>query len=498
MDLRRSETPQGINQNNPQEGGVLVSENQPSQTEQTSGASTNSNNPPLPPQNSNPPLVSVDEEKSVLPLLVKLAVGFIILILISIILLIFLHSKSNIGLNSQKTVTLQWWGLWEDPGVMQTLISDFERSHPDIKVQYIKQDPNQYSQRLLTRILNGSGPDIFRYHASWIPMVQPFLSPLSSNVISKQDFSKDYYPVVQQDLVKNGAIYGIPLEIDSLSLFTNNQLLQTAGFKPPVNWTDFITIARALTVKDQTGKIQTSGASLGTFDNITHAPDVVSLLLLQNGANIFDLGKTKQNASDALVFYTSFAQNDGSVWDNNLDPSINMFANGKLAMMFGYSYDVFNIKSLNPNLSFSVNPVPHLLGRNFTVASYWVEGVSNRSQHQKEAMTFMNFLSQKETEQKLYSEEAKTRLFGEPYARTDLGNSLKNDPLVYPFVSQATNSQSSFFAGETYDTGLNAQMNGYLGNAVRSVLSNSSPQSSVDTLSQGVAQILNQYAPKTQ
>jgi len=74
--------------------------------------------------------------------------------------------------------------------------------------------------------------------------------------------------------------------------------------------------------------------------------------------------------------------------------------------------------------------------------------------------------------------------------------SLKNDPLLFPFLLQAKNAKSSLFAGETFDTGIDAQLNGYLGNAVRGVLADTSPQSAVDGLNQGMAQVFGQYAAK--
>ena len=154
------------------------------------------------------------------------------------------------------------------------------------------------------------------------------------------------------------------------------------------------------------------------------------------------------------------------------------------------------MKTANADLNFEVHPVTRLPGRSMTIASYWAEGVSAKSKHQKEAMEFLAFLAKRQTQQKLFTEASKTRLFGEPYSRLDLAESLKNNTYLYPFVSQAKNAKSSFFAGDTYDNGLNSQMNTYLGNAVRSVTSNTSAESAVETLSQGVAQVLQQYGPR--
>lgn len=416
-------------------------------------------------------------------------IGGVVLLLVGIL---FFGLRSFRGGNEH--VTLTWWGLWEDKNVMNAIIADFERAHPNITVTYSKEDPKQYTQRLITRIPQGAGPDIFTFHNTWLPMLHSLMLPMSSDVMSKSDFQKYYYPVAQQDLVRNGALYGIPLEIDTLSLFVNTKIFQAAGIQPPTTWDDFNKDAPLMTVKDDAQKIKTSGAALGTYDNITHAPDIMSLMFLQNGADPRDLQKTADYSSQALSFYQTFAMNDQKVWDPTLDPSKIAFSKENLAMYFGYSWDIFDLKSLNPNLNFKVYPVPHLSGgQPLTVASYWVQGISEKSKHPKEALLFMHFLAQKETEQKLFTEEAKTRLFGEPFARIDLAASLKDDPNLSVFISQAPYARSSIFAGETYDDGIDGQLNGYLANAIRSGLNNESASSAIQTLSQGVTQILQQY-----
>lgn len=449
----------------------------------------------VPPMPASP----IEEEKSSLPFVFKIFAGF--LALMFFILLIFFINFLFFSHNGNNTkITLIYWGLWEDPNIMQGVISDFERTHPKIIIKYEKQDPNQYSARLITRIQNGTGPDIFRFHNSWVPMLLPLLSPLPNSVINPADFKQNYYPVIVSDLDKNGAIYGLPLDIDTLALFTNDKLLQSAGVSAPKTWNDFINASRLLTVKDQNNKIQTAGASFGTYDNITHAPDVMSLLFIQNGVNFNNFSNTLPNASDALTFYTSFANSQSgvntniNVWDNTLPSSIKYFSAGKVALYFGYSWDIFTIQALNPTLSFSVHPVPSLPGVNTTIASYWVEGISDKSKYQKEADEFLAFLSKKETLQKLYSSEAQTRPFGELYPRMDMADLLKSNTLIYPFLAQAKNATSSYFSGETFDGGINAQMNGYLANAINSVFTNNSSQTAIGTLSKGVSQVLFQYS----
>ncbi|MGA2968001.1 MAG: extracellular solute-binding protein [Candidatus Levyibacteriota bacterium] len=431
---------------------------------------------------------------NIIPLLqrvVKVGIGlFVVILVLTLLFTVVLPMFSG---TSNGKVALTYWGLFEDSKTMQSLISEFERQNPNITITYSAQDINQYRERVLTRIANGTGPDIFRFHNSWYPMYSSILLPLPTDTITPADFKSAFYPVTQKDLIKNGGIYGIPLEIDTLSLYINSQLFQAAGLKPPTDWNDFINDARAMTVKDANGNIKTAGAAMGTFDNITHAPDILSLLFLQNGVDLSNMQSSSDRAANALSFYTAFTTDQNNVWDNTLDPSILAFSKGNLAMYFGYSWDYFTIKQNNPNLSFQVVLVPQLPNQNVNLASYWVEGVSVKTKHQKEALLFMKFLAQKSTEESLYAEQAKTRAFGEPYARVDLGSTLKSNPVLAPFVEEAPSAFSSPFVDSTYDNGLNQESDTYLGNAVNAILNGTSPQTAVETLTQGTNQVFQKY-----
>lgn len=420
----------------------------------------------------------------------KIIIGVIIFIILLFGTILILPKG---GGNTKAEIV--WWGLWEDENVIQPLIDDFHKSNPNITVKYVKQDPKLYREKLEARIKNGTGPDIFRFHNTWIPMLSSNLLPLSSDVITPADFKKSFYPVMQKDLVQNGAIYGIPIGADTLALFVNTEILDQAGVQAPQTWEDFVKVAKALTVKDD-GKIKTAGAALGSYGNITHAPDIVSLLFVQQGVDINKFPKYVGEEKDVLNFYTSFAKSESNVWDSTLDESILSFGRGTLAMYIGYSWDIFKIQAINSKLPFKIYPVPQLVGKKATIASYWVEGVSSKSKNQKAALQFMQYLAKKETAEKFYTSVSKTRSFGEPYARKDLQKSLEKNKVLFPFVSQLDYANSSFFASDTNDGtgGINSLNNNYLGNAINSMVNdNSSPESVLSTLDSGVAQVLQKY-----
>lgn len=429
----------------------------------------------------------------------KILIGVVVVIILIFIIILIMPKEPGV-----KNATLVWWGLWESNEVMQPLIDEFERQNPNIKIKYSKQDPEKYRDILLTRINNRTGPDIFRYHNTWVPMLTSVLAPLPQDVIKSEDFKKEYYPVIQKDLTQNGAIYGIPLGIDSLALFINTDLLKVAGIPVPKDWDQFANAAKKMTVKDKdTQEIQTSGTALGTYGNVIHAPDIVSMMFIQQGADLKKILSEKDDLSAALAFYTAFARGQDKTWDNPRDyplgNSLLAFAKGQLAMYFGFSWDIFTIEQLrkNNNLKYEIHAVPGLTGgKSITVASYWVEGVSSRSKNQKEAMQFMNYLTKKETLKKFYTEASKTRLFGELYPRSDMADELKDNSLIYPFISQLKDAGSSYFASDTHDgdTGLNKRANTYLENAINAVVkNNSSVESEVSTLQGGVGVVLKEY-----
>lgn len=389
-----------------------------------------------------------------------------------------------------KEVTLTYWGLWEPENVMKTVITDWEVQHPNIKINYVQQSPKEYRERLQSALARQEGPDIFRFHLTWGPMLKNELQPMPAEVMTAAEFESSYYPVVKENLRFGPAFLGLPLGIDTLALFYNQQIFQAAGKTPPTSWDQLRQLALELTVLDGSGRIQTAGVALGTTNNVEHWSDILGLMMLQNGVNLAQ--PTGNLAEDALTFYTIFNKTD-RVWDETLPTSIMAFATGKVAMYFGYSWDVFEIKNLNPNLDFRVVPVPQLPGTEINWASFWVEGVSKRSQNSQSAWEFLKFLSSSENLQKLYQAQSQARLFGGLYPRMEMANLLTSNSLIAPFINQMGTAKTWYLCSRTFDNGLNDRMIKYYEDAVNAVNSQTSVEEALKITSQGVSQLLSQY-----
>ena len=394
-------------------------------------------------------------------------------------------------------VSLIWWGLWEDDSVVTPLIAEYQQANPNVKIQYVKQSHQDYRERLTNALAKSEGPDIFRFHNSWVPMLKNELDFVPASAMSAGDFAQTFYSVASSDLTSGTGLVGIPLGYDALTLYINDDIFSQGGKTPPTTWDELRQTAISLTVKDEQGVITQSGVALGRTENVDHWQEILGLMMLQNGVNLSN--PTGKLAEDALTFYTVFSAVDG-VWDATLPPSTTTFAGGKAAMYFGPSWRTFEIRQQNPNLKFKTVPVPQLPKSNpnepdVTYATYWTEGVWARSPQKEEAWKFLKFLSSQESLQKMYENASKVRLFGEPYPRVDMANLLTPDPIVGSIVTQAPDAQSWYLASRTFDgaTGINSQIGKYFEDAVNAVNSGIPVAKALETVASGVSQVLSQY-----
>jgi multiple sugar transport system substrate-binding protein len=467
---------------------------------------------PARPQNDNPVVfnpksgttpggnASGEEKKRKTFPIKKLLLGLlgVFMILVTVIVIFSLYSSGKSVPVAKGEVTLTYWGLFEDESTLRPVLSEFEQQNPNIKIVYEKQDTADYRDRLKARIENGRGPDVFRYHNTWYPSISTLLLPLPGEVITKDDFESKYYDVAKSDLIRNGAVYGIPLYTDTLSLYINTQLFEATDSAStvtiPKTWQEFINTSTALTKRNEKGGIEIAGAGIGVYENVKYAPDILSLLMAQNGVDLTDLSDYEEKVGEAIQFFTNFSLIEDNVWDSTLDNSATLFAQGRLAMFFGYSRDYFDIETKNPDIEMTVVPVPQLIRDDaVNIASYWAEGVSSQTKNPEESLLFMKFLAQPATQEKLYAEAQKTRDFGEPYSIVSFSEKLK-DSSAFVFADQTRTAISSPFVEVSGENNLNSELNQFLADAVNNVLSGESDSfSAVDTFVGGYDQTVGQF-----
>jgi len=442
-----------------------------------------------------------------------IVIGLIVAIILLVVKVLIPGIK---GGGNNKTI-LNYWGLWEEPAVIQAIIAEYESKNPNVKINYVRNQKTNYRTRLQARLENGGekddNPDIFRYHSTWIPMLKNGMAKMPADTAKNIGLDNDYYETYKNTIKVGGSWLGVPLMYDGLSLFYNKDLLDSAQVAIPKSWWDLEMAANKLTVRDENGKIKIAGAALGLVDNVDHWSDILGLMLKQGGVDVLtDDTENNKKLADVLTFYTLFRSKD-HVWDEILPPSTEMFANGKLAFYFAPSWRVFNIEEMKKGtINYGITTLPQLPTlkdvppdqvnneanlTNIHWGSYWVEGVNQNSKKQKEAWKFLEFLSSKESLEKMYSGAAQMREFGEIYPRKSMRDSMLSNPKTKPFVSGADNAMSWYLASRTEDSGLNEEMSKYFGDAVNGiVLNNATPESVLPTLRSGINQLVAKYKLK--
>jgi multiple sugar transport system substrate-binding protein len=432
--------------------------------------------------------------------------GGVVLVLL-IVLILFLRKPKE-----KEQIVLNYWGLWESEEIMNGVISDYEAKNPNIKINYKRNQLEDYRTRLASRLAKSSAEatdnvDIFRIHNTWIPMFRNYLESVPTDKVSTIGLETDFFNIYASDLKENGKWLSVPLMYDGLALFYNKDLLETAGIGIPKSWWELEEAAIQLTTKDEKKNIKIAGAGIGIVnDNVEHWSDILGLMTKQNGIDFVKNINTDKNLEDALKYYVSFARSDQNVWDDTLPNSLELFANGKLVFYFGDSWRVFDLANLNKDLNYGITSMPQLPINgditdkdaeltNIHWASYWTEGINNKSEHKEEAWKFLEYLSSKEVLEKLYTAESQTRAFGEIYPRRSMMNELKDNAKVWPFVSIADSATSWYLASSTGDAGVNTEMQKYFTDAINN-LDDLNNDENLATLKSGVSQLQQKYSLK--
>lgn len=325
---------------------------------------------------------------------------------IGVVVLLFALMFAGVipGLRPGPTVVtdadLTIWGL--DPKKsIDPAIAAFAAKYKGLTIAYREfTDEAEYSATLLDSLAAGTGPDIFVVRNAGVLEHANKIAPLSTQNFPLLSLRRLFPQTVERDFVMNNAIYALPASMDTLALIYNKDTMnQAAIIDPPGTWEDFVALVPKLTVVDSSRRIERAGAAIGgSTQNIDRAADILSLLMLQNGvpmvgADLRSANFSGAGATEALSFYTQFANTGSSVytWNAGLPKALDLMSQGRLAMLFDYSGALTELRARNPLLNLDVAPIPQRAGtaQPITYASYWGYTVARQSTNQDLAWNFI-------------------------------------------------------------------------------------------------------------
>ena len=304
-------------------------------------------------------------------------IGVFVVCALGIVFAVLIFSgKISIGQSSTTTVsgTVSVWGTLPYRAVNAGL-EPIRKAYKDVTITYTQKDAQEIQPDFIDALASGAGPDLV--------VITPADIIQNKNKLMTIPFASLPEATFRSTFIDQGSLFldptgvnAFPLFVDPMIMYYNRDMLTSLFVvQPPATWDDVVDLNKKNTQKDNAGRLSIETVALGTFDNITHAKDLISLLILQSGNKIVDfntdLGKYASVFADAingtspvvsaLQFYTSFANAadaDHYSWSPSLPSDKDQFIAGNLATYFGYASELAGIRQRNPNLNFDIALMP--------------------------------------------------------------------------------------------------------------------------------------------
>ena len=136
--------------------------------------------------------------------------------------------------------TLVFWALGREGEVVKSLVSDFERENPGLRL-VVQQIPwTSAHEKLLTAFVGKSTPDLAQLGNTWIPELAAIgaIERLDDRVAGSTAVAPAaYFSGVWQTNLYEGSLYGVPWYVDTRVLYYRPDLLARAGYpEAPRDW----------------------------------------------------------------------------------------------------------------------------------------------------------------------------------------------------------------------------------------------------------------------
>ncbi len=367
-------------------------------------------------------------------------------------------------------ITLNFWGIFDEPATFQPIIDAYQKEHPNVRVIYTTKDATLYEFASLNLLASQEGPDVWLIPMEWLPKHRNKLSPVPEGFLANQNippkpkklfskaspqpsnialYPKLFAPITQSENIVDNNVYTLPLSVDTLGLFGNSTLLQAAGVERlPLSWDELVEVVKKITSRNG-ATIAKPAIALGTSNNVTRSTDILATLMIQNHTPMINdarnealynqmiskaTGEPIEPGLAALDFYTSFASptKETYTWSPSFPPDFDAFTSGNLPFFIDYSFRIQDIIQKAPTLPLVTGALPQIAGTDKpkVLATSLAIGVPTVSKKQREAWNFIGYLTNKS------NSLAYARATGRPPARLDLASDPTFDPRLAPFIAQ--------------------------------------------------------------
>jgi multiple sugar transport system substrate-binding protein len=308
----------------------------------------------------------------------------------------------------QRTV-LRFWAMGREGGVVAQLLPDFERTHPQLRVDVEQLPWTAAHEKLLTAVAGESTPDLCQLGNTWIPELVALhaLRPLDEFTRRSTTVRRaDYFDGIWDTNMIGSALYGLPWYVDTRLLFYRSDLLAAAGFAtPPRSWAEW---TRALAVIRE----QSRGERYGVLLPLNEFEPLLALAL-QQPEPLLDTGRGRGNFRNpgferTLRFYVDMFRHEWAppVTNSQIANVWNEFGRGYFAFYISGPWNIGEFHRRLPAAlqgSWMTAPLPGPDGPGASIAGGASLAVFRRSPHPAAAWQLIEYLSQPEVQRHFHA-----------------------------------------------------------------------------------------------
>ena len=295
----------------------------------------------------------------------------------------------------EEKITVEFWTLQlsDFTPYMNSMIDEYEKSHPNIKIKWIDVPFSEGEKRVLASIMSNHVPDLVNLNPSFSSTLasKGTLSDISA-YSDKQDFDDFLHPAMNL-CTQNGKTYCIPWYITSSITLYNSELTDKAGIKKlPQKDEEIYEFAKQ--IKNKTGKyalMPTLSEDGYMFKNlIKHNISIID----EKNKQIFLSTKEVQNIYKiwSELYSSSFIPKE-SITQTHRE-ALEKYMSGELAMLQTGANFLVMIKDNAPDIYKKTKLAPQLNLENGVVDFSMMNLIiPEKSKHQKEALEFALFLT---------------------------------------------------------------------------------------------------------
>ncbi|WP_010498775.1 ABC transporter substrate-binding protein [Paenibacillus elgii] len=293
-------------------------------------------------------------------------------------------------------------GSWrtEDKEVYEKIIKAFNKTNPDIEIEFKPTKNTEYNTVLNTALQTGSGPDIIhlRPYAAGIALADAkYLEPLDS-VKGLEAIPKEAKMAATG---KDGKVYGVPTVYSSTQIFYNKKLFKKFNLSEPKTWDELMKTAD--TLKQNKIAPFAFGSKEGWILSLTHGALGPQFYGGTEFVNNLLAGKTNFKSKEFTDSITMLQDLTKYFPENytglGMDDMRNLFVTEQAGMIVMGDWEIAVMKKMNPDLDLDLFPVPPVKADGKASVTNWVDGsfaINAASKNKEAAMKFIEFMTTKE------------------------------------------------------------------------------------------------------